>query len=127
MILIIIAITIIFITEGFHDYYVWKSSTNDKYEYTKIWHKIDFVYNVFVWSMVSYLIFGLNIDAILFLIFIAITRMLMLNSTINLLRGMKISYLSENSNVIDKLLHKYEDIVFVVLILIYISGFFIFN
>lgn len=126
MILIIIAITIIFITEGFHDYYVWKASSYHKYEYTKMWHKVDFVYNVFVWALVSYLIFGFSIDAILLLVFIAITRMLMLNTTINLLRGMKISYLSESSNIIDKLLHKYEDIVFVVLIFIYISGFFYF-
>ena len=123
MILIILTISIIFIIEGFHDYYVWKSSSYDKYKYTRIWHKIDFVYNVAIWSLVSYLIFGFTMNAFLFLFLLGISRMLFLNSTINLLRKMKISYLSDSSNIIDKVLKKYEDIVFILLAILYLSGF----
>ena len=86
-----------------------------------MWHKVDFVYNVLIWSLVSYLIFYFSIDAFIFLFYMGISRMFLLNSTINLLRGNKISYLSDSSNIIDKTLKKYENIVFVILLISYIS------
>jgi hypothetical protein len=119
--IIIAIISVIFIIEGLHDYYVWKSSSAYKYVYTKMWHKVDFVYNVLIWSLVSYLIFYFSIDAFIFLFYMGISRMFLLNSTINLLRGNKISYLSDSSNIIDKTLKKYENIVFVILLISYIS------
>jgi hypothetical protein len=119
--IIIAIISVIFIIEGLHDYYVWKSSSEHKYVYTKMWHKVDFVYNVLIWSLVSYLIFYFSIDAFIFLFYMGISRMFLLNSTINLLRGNKISYLSDSSNIIDKTLKKYENIVFVILLISYIS------
>lgn len=119
--IIIAIISVIFIIEGLHDYYVWKSSSAHKYVYTKMWHKVDFVYNVLIWSLVSYLIFYFTIDAFIFLFYMGISRMFLLNSTINLLRGKKISYLSDSSNIIDKTLKKYENIVFVILLISYIS------
>jgi hypothetical protein len=119
--IIIAIISVIFIIEGLHDYYVWKSSSAHKYVYTKMWHKVDFVYNVLIWSLVSYLIFYFSIDAFIFLFYMGISRMFLLNSTINLLRGNKISYLSDSSNIIDKTLKKYENIVFVILLISYIS------
>jgi len=119
--IIIAIISVIFIIEGLHDYYVRKSSSAHKYVYTKMWHKVDFVYNVLIWSLVSYLIFYFSIDAFIFLFYMGISRMFLLNSTINLLRGNKISYLSDSSNIIDKTLKKYENIVFVILLISYIS------
>jgi len=119
--IIIAIISVIFIIEGLQDYYVWKSSSAHKYVYTKMWHKVDFVYNVLIWSLVSYLIFYFSIDAFIFLFYMGISRMFLLNSTINLLRGNKISYLSDSSNIIDKTLKKYENIVFVTLLISYIS------
>lgn len=104
--MVIVIILLAFIVEGFHDYYIWKSSDYGKYEYTKKWHIADFLFHTIVWGYVSYLNTNSILGCAFLLVTVGFSRLVILNTTLNILRGKKIHYFSSSSNPIDKILSK---------------------
>tara|TARA_R110000772_G_scaffold55_12_gene373 strand:- start:698 stop:1093 length:396 start_codon:yes stop_codon:yes gene_type:complete len=119
---ILIYLSVMFIIESFHDYNVWKSSSNDNYDSTKKWHTYDFIFQILMGILISYLVAGFTWGALHLLVNIGILRFLILNTTLNNLRGKKWYYLSKDSNFIDKLLKKYEKVVAISMIIIGIAS-----
>tara|TARA_R110000772_G_scaffold20466_5_gene56926 strand:- start:86137 stop:86532 length:396 start_codon:yes stop_codon:yes gene_type:complete len=119
---ILIYLSVMFIIESFHDYNVWKSSSNSNYEYTKKWHTYDFIFQALMGILISYLVAGITWEALHLLVNIGILRFVILNTTLNKLRGKKWHYLSKDSNFIDKLLKKEEKAITILIILIGITS-----
>jgi len=95
-----------FFLEGFHDYYVWKSSDANEYRYTKMWHKTDFFIKLWLYVVFSYLAFDIWQMMLLYLIYVGCCRVVFLNGVFNYLRGDSLHYFSADSNNIDKFLGK---------------------
>ena len=79
-----------------------------QYGYTIKWHNLALIKNIILWGFVSYLILGISWNTLFLLVTIGLSRLVILNTTINLYRGVnKIWYFSESSSYLDKLLYKY--------------------
>jgi hypothetical protein len=93
--------------EGLQDYYIWKSSNYNKYEYTIKWHNVKFFIILFTYTLISVLYFIDIMWAFVYLFYIACLRIGVFNLTYNILRGKKPWYFSNSSNLIDKTLNKH--------------------
>ena len=97
--------------QGLEDENRRKASTMSNYQYTIKWHNLALIKNIILWSFVSYLILGINWEILFLLVTIGLSRLIILNTTINLYRGRnKIWYFSDSSSYPDKLLYKYPKI-----------------
>lgn len=119
-IVVLIYLFILYIIEGYHDYNVWKASSQSqyKYRYTKRWHTFDFIFHIMLGIFISYLIEGFNYNFFHLLINIGILRLLTLNITFNKLRNYNWFYLSSTSNFIDETFKNYEKQFMVLMIIV---------
>ena len=122
MIYFLITIIVVFILQGIEDENRQKASSVKFYEKTILWHNIAFAKNIILWSFVAIYTSGFTLQALLLLTSIAFTRLVVLNTTINLYRGQnKIWYFSESSSYPDKLFYKYPKLFYFSSIMICMS------
>ena len=119
--------TLFCVGNAFTGYYVWLASDAKKYNWTKKWHTTELISLIPLVVGMSIAVFGLTWDAVLFCFQLALIRLTVFNTTINLLRNKKIYYFSESSSDIDRNLKKYsKTIYFSALILNIISIWYLF-
>ena len=111
MIYLLITLIVVFIFQGLEDENRRKASTMSKYKYTIKWHNIALLKNFILWGFVSASLLGISWKSLLLLFTIGLTRLVVLNTTINLYRGKNnIWYFSKSSSYPDKLLYKFPKV-----------------
>lgn len=100
------------IGNAFTGYYVWLASDAKKYDRTKQWHTAELISLMPLTIGVSIAVFGLTWDAVLFTFQMALIRLTVFNTVINLLRNKKIYYFSASSSIIDRNLKKYSKLAY---------------
>ena len=120
--MLVIALIVLYVIDALRDYNVWKASTYDKYLYTRRWHTYAFFFHLIVASLICYLISGASIDSGILLITIGLTRYVVFNTALNLLREKPLYYLSKDSNFIDRIFKRFEIPVYIIVFLLTIAG-----
>ena len=116
--IVTILLGVLYFIEAKHDLVLEKMwISKDQTEFVKSWHKIDFIFHILVGVIISFSLFGISIDSILFLVNIGFIRQLVLNSSLNILKGRQIYYLGTTSKI-DKLLKPIQITYFCFLVLI---------
>lgn len=124
--LVLLIPILLLVLEGLQDYYIWKASTYDKYEYTIKWHNVKFFIIFFTYTLISILYFDNILDIIIYLFYISGLRISVFNLTYNILRGRKPWYFSSTSNIVDILFSKYPKlayfscVIFTILLFLYL-------
>ena len=100
------------IGNAFTGYYAWLASDAKKYNWTKKWHTTELISLIPLVVGMSIAVFGLTWEAVLFCFQLALIRLTVFNTVINLLRNKKIYYFSESSSIIDRNLKKYSKLAY---------------